>query len=125
MKKILVLLLTLGLFSGCESKKDITHRCVLEEIDLTVINVVTISHDYATVKENYIDITALAEDEEEAKTTAEIFQANNPTAKITVDGDVIHIFIDYMDIGKTDTRKETIMEWVTLKKSEGYNCTQE
>jgi len=125
MKKILVALLVLSLFSGCAKKKDITYKCIKEGIFTTTVKVISVTHDYKKVTENYLSLTFHLENEETAEIIYKSNQENEPDAEVTINGKEVQIIHNYLDDSENDITKEIYDRWITVYEATGFSCEQQ
>ena len=125
MKKTLTLLLVLSLFSGCAKKKDITYKCIKEGTLTTTVKVMTVTHNYEKLTENYLSLTFHLENEETAEIIYKSNKESDPDAEVTISGKEVQIIHDYLDDSENDITKEIYDRWISVYESMGYSCEQQ
>jgi len=123
MKKLLASsLLIFILASGCSKKKDIIYECTFVTSFFTTVEVITVSPDYKTIKENYSTMYVEESNEERAKIYAETTKASHPKADVIVNGNKVQVIMDYMDDYVIEMTEERLNALITMKEAMGYTC---
>ena len=121
MKKILVLFLILILVSGCK-KKDITYECKTNNGNISTVVVLTVTGDYKKVKQYNATTFLILSDEEELQRAAEGVKKDFPNATVSVEGNTLKTYIDYIDEISTSIDKETFNKELAYLESFGAIC---
>jgi hypothetical protein len=125
MKKLLTVLLIVSLFSGCQKKKDITNKCIKEGSLTTTVRVISVTHNYKKITEDYLSLTFHLENEETAEIIYKSNQENEPDAEVTISGKEVQIIYDYLDDSENDITKEIYDRWIGVYEATGYSCEQQ
>jgi len=106
-------------------KEDIVHKCTLEREGMSVISVITTTHDYAVIKESFFAVTFINENEELAKERAMLLRTEYPKESITIEGNKVQVIMDFLETEITEPIKEMVMNWIADEESRGFICTIE
>ena len=121
MKKLLVLLLAVSLFSGCQKKDDvkenIKYECYKFESGVTIKDVLIFASDYEEFVEGYYSVSLDLITEELAKDYVNGYK-KAMDEEISMDGTVVTITGKYNPIASVDEA----LKWIEYLESEGSTC---
>ena len=121
MKKLLTVLLVLSLFSGCR-KKDVTYECKTNNGNISTVVVLTVTGDYKKVKQYNATTYLTLDNEEDLQKVAAGAKIDFPNAIVSVEGNTLEVYVDYIDEILTSIDEETFHKELAYLKSFGADC---